>query len=272
MSSAAFSEHAPASSLTSRFLSHFDIHQAVSPELLDDAYRLRYSVLCREFALPLPSHNGRERDQFDRQARHCVLVHRRTNRCAGYIRLLVPYARESGMDLPFIDHLNRDDGAGLLHPSQLAPGSFCEISRCVVAAPFRQRIGERLSPQGQLSTRTQLSSTRKSAESDPKQPNTGQDEEQRLLPSVALGLHMAALSFFLRENRGLIFMVGGLPTILRLAQMGVYFTRVSDPPPGASKDAVYFATRDSLLLDLEQLPPHYLQLFKTIDEHLLAAS
>ena len=56
-----------------KFKEYFELAQALSPESKDEVYRLRHRVYCDELGFERPSHDGRERDEFDDQSRHLLL-------------------------------------------------------------------------------------------------------------------------------------------------------------------------------------------------------
>src|SRR5574338_334496 len=62
------------------YSSYFDVVRADTPDLVSEALRLRYQVYCVENPFEDPSEHpdGLERDRYDAQAAHCLLLHRPT--------------------------------------------------------------------------------------------------------------------------------------------------------------------------------------------------
>ncbi|MGH8567684.1 MAG: GNAT family N-acyltransferase, partial [Gammaproteobacteria bacterium] len=81
--------------LLTHFRKYFEILRADTPDLLEEAFRLRYEVYCGEGCLPgfdpLDYPDGLERDIYDYEHRsvHCLLRHRSTGSNAGTVRLVL---------------------------------------------------------------------------------------------------------------------------------------------------------------------------------------
>ena len=70
----------------------FDVVDANTPELLEEAHRLRFQVYCVENPYESPeSHpGGLEADEFDSHSAHVLLRHRATDTYVGTVRLILP--------------------------------------------------------------------------------------------------------------------------------------------------------------------------------------
>jgi N-acyl amino acid synthase of PEP-CTERM/exosortase system len=70
----------------------FKVIPASSPELLDQAYRLRYQVYCRERVYEAADEHPhqRETDEFDSRSVHSLLVNRGNGNVTGTVRLILP--------------------------------------------------------------------------------------------------------------------------------------------------------------------------------------
>ncbi|MGH8469966.1 MAG: PEP-CTERM/exosortase system-associated acyltransferase [Gammaproteobacteria bacterium] len=140
--------------LVAHFNQYFEIVPADTPDLLEQAFRLRYQVYCHEGCLPgfdpLDYPDGLERDIYDYEHRsvHCLLRHRPTGANAGTVRLVL--ADRVRPDAPFPievaagEHIDRD----YLSKFYAARGTIAECSRFIVARPFRSRRGEQQWPDG----------------------------------------------------------------------------------------------------------------------------
>ena len=166
------------------FRQYFEIVPADTPDLLEQAFRLRYQVYCQEGRLPgfdpLDYPDGLERDIYDDEHRsvHCLLRHRPTGTDAGTVRLVL--ADRVRPDAPFPievaagEHVDRD----YLSKFCAARGTIAECSRFILARRFRSRRGEQQWPDGL-------------AEED-LNADRGSDEH-RVLPHPILGLIKAAM-------------------------------------------------------------------------------
>jgi len=140
--------------LVTHFNQYFEIVPADTPDLLEQAFRLRYQVYCQEGCLPgfdpLDYPDGLERDIYDYEHRsaHCLLRHRHTGANAGTVRLVL--ADRVRPDAPFPievaagEQIDRD----YLGTFCAARGTIAECSRFIVARRFRSRRGEQQWPDG----------------------------------------------------------------------------------------------------------------------------
>ena len=125
---------------------------ADTPDLVDQAFRLRYQVYCQEGLLPgfnpLDYPDGLERDVYDARSVHCLLRHRPTGTNAGTVRLV--HADRVRPDAPFPievaagEQIDRD----YLSKFCAARGTIAECSRFILASRFRSRRGEHQWPDG----------------------------------------------------------------------------------------------------------------------------
>src|SRR6516164_6190321 len=76
---------------------HFDVIRAANPQLVREAYRLRYQVYCVEnpFEDPEQHISACESDDEDDRSIHTLLLHRRTGEIAGTTRVILPNQRRS---------------------------------------------------------------------------------------------------------------------------------------------------------------------------------
>lgn len=126
--------------LVSRFEETYEVLMADTPELLDEVYRLRFHVLCIQekgpglFAEDYP--DGRETDEYDQQAVHCLLRHRPTGKPVGTARLILTYSGNSGSLLPIERDLADTFYPHVLDPRTLPRGTVAEISRLIITRAF----------------------------------------------------------------------------------------------------------------------------------------
>jgi N-acyl amino acid synthase of PEP-CTERM/exosortase system len=133
----------PTQDFGASYTNYFDLLRADTPELLDEAYRLRYQVYCVEHAFENPAEhsNGRETDVDDDRSVHALLVHRRTGTYAGTVRVILPSHHEPHRVLPIQRILpSQERGAAEYFPR----ATTAEISRFLVSKEFHRRRGEEL--------------------------------------------------------------------------------------------------------------------------------
>ncbi|MGH8589090.1 MAG: PEP-CTERM/exosortase system-associated acyltransferase [Gammaproteobacteria bacterium] len=170
--------------LVTHFNQYFEIVRADTPELLEQAFRLRYQVYCQEALLPgfdpLDYPDGLERDIYDYEHRsvHCLLRHRPTGINAGTVRLVLadPVQPDALFPVEAVagDQIDRD----YLSKHCADRGTIAECSRFILARRFRSRRGEHLWPDGLAEEG--LDAYRES-------------DERRVLPHPVLGLIKAAM-------------------------------------------------------------------------------
>ena len=79
------------------------VELVTTPDVLDQAYRLRHQVYCVEHDF-LTGQNGVERDEYDEFSNHAVVRWRKSREIVGTVRLVLPKVPVSGDDYP-IQHL-----------------------------------------------------------------------------------------------------------------------------------------------------------------------
>ncbi len=120
------------------FNQYFEMVPALSDDLKNEVYKLRFQVYCKEteFEDPLKHQSGFEYDEFDDQSIHYLIRHRKTNSYAATTRLILPNKKDLDRPFPAELHSTIDNTEALkdVPRSQLA-----EISRFCVSKDFKQR-------------------------------------------------------------------------------------------------------------------------------------
>jgi N-acyl amino acid synthase of PEP-CTERM/exosortase system len=131
--------------LLSVFDKYFEVITADSPELLEELFRLRYTVMCIEKRLPgfEPLHypDGMETDDYDRHSHHILLKHRPSGSFIGGARLIFPDPSNPSKPFPVEQHTQID--SVLIDISKLPRRQTVEISRFIVLGKFSRRREER---------------------------------------------------------------------------------------------------------------------------------
>lgn len=123
------------------FDQYFYIQLADTPDLLDRVFQLRFEVYCEEFKYERADvfPKGRESDEYDPKAQHCLLIHRSTGQSAGCARLILPNTKSDDL-LPF-DQVAQgafdEAGSQLYLRYRHCAG---EMSRFAVRQNFRRRL------------------------------------------------------------------------------------------------------------------------------------
>jgi N-acyl amino acid synthase of PEP-CTERM/exosortase system len=131
--------------LIDAFDEYFEIITVNSPELLEESFRLRHTVLCIEARLPgfnvedYP--DGRETDEFDHHSHHLLLKHRPSNSFIGGARLIRPDPLNLQAPLPIEQHTLID--SELLDTNNLSRQNAAEISRFLLLGKYSRRREER---------------------------------------------------------------------------------------------------------------------------------
>ena len=131
--------------MLSAFDEYFEIITADTPELLEEVFRLRYTVLCVEAHAPgfEATHypDGMETDDYDCHAHHILLKHRPSGKFIGSARLIFPDPSNPAKPFPLEQHTQVDPA--LIDPSELSRQRTVEISRFVLLGKFSRRREER---------------------------------------------------------------------------------------------------------------------------------
>jgi N-acyl amino acid synthase of PEP-CTERM/exosortase system len=136
----------PLPDLGERFRQRFELTAALEHAAIEQVFRIRHDVYCRDLGWEPVRADGREVDEFDAHSFHCLLRTRDTAEPVGCARLILTRPEDPGHPLPFedscIDVLDRS----LADPQRMPRGSLGEVSRLAVLKSYRRRKGEDLAP------------------------------------------------------------------------------------------------------------------------------
>lgn len=201
--------------LLDRFRSGFRFRLATSDEDKRRIYRLRHEIYCEELGYEEPSdaHERLEYDEYDERSLHCLIEHRRTEKTAGCMRLVLPSIGDDCLEtrLPLQSYAGQSLSHSALHPALFAKDEICEVSRLAISRPFRKRSVKDEVEAGAKFTLLEFT----------------QDEKQTF-PVIIVGLFLATYALVGMTNRRHVFamMEPKLPRLL--AMSGFYFTNVGD--------------------------------------------
>lgn len=212
------------------FHRYFEIVPATSDALRDEVFRIRYDVYCDELGWEEQDRypDGREMDEYDRHAFHCLLLHKPSATYAGCVRLVHLPRDEPGIVLPF-----EDACAGRLYPEadaifQRGRDGVGEISRLAVRSRFRRRENEHHAPEGQLP--------------DPEGPR----DPRRKTPPISMGLYLAAACSGLTTGKHGVFALMEPKLARRLRGFGIHFHQVGDGIEHRGLRAPFYISREDL--------------------------
>ena len=124
------------------FNQFFELTPALDEASLDQVYRIRHDVYCRDLGWEPVREDGRETDEFDRHSFHCLLRRRGTGEPVGCTRLILPRPEDPAYPLPFEDSCREVLDRSLADPARLPRNTLGEVSRLAVLSSYRQRKGE----------------------------------------------------------------------------------------------------------------------------------
>lgn len=199
-------------SLLQHFNQYFEFRPAYSPEDKSKAYHLRYQVYCEEFgfedAASFP--DKQEKDQFDENAEHMIMLHRESGLTAGCFRMVFADPIRNPQGLPIQHYCQSAVDPRLFEFSQQDPEHYVEVSRLAVHERFRRRTSERLTPTAV--GRTDFESLSK----------------QRDFPYIPLSMFLAVSA--LSEVNGMEYVVVMMePRLARLLKLcGIHFQSIGN--------------------------------------------
>lgn len=134
--------HSGKRDLGKSFQQLFELAPAFDAASLDQVFRIRHDVYCRELGWEPVREDGRETDEFDRHSFHCLLRRRDTGEPVGCTRLILARPEDPGDPLPFERSCSRAIDRRLADPARMPRNTLGEVSRLAVLSSFRQRQGE----------------------------------------------------------------------------------------------------------------------------------
>lgn len=128
--------------ITDHFNEYFEMVPAISDDLKNEVYKLRYQVYCIEngdktgFKLPLDHPEGLEFDDYDYRSVHYLIRHRKSGDYAATVRLILPDADNPNKLFP-LEHYCEINNLAVIQP--INRRHLGEISRLCISKAFKQR-------------------------------------------------------------------------------------------------------------------------------------
>jgi len=232
------------------FCKYFYLLPANTTELREQVFRLRYEVYVREFAYESEksSPNQLERDAYDEQSRHCLLIHRPTGLPAGCVRIVLTNPNDRMAPLPFERYCHNALHQQAFNSFAVNRETLCEVSRLAVPAHFRRRVGDSL---GGGSTQHD--------------PSGLHDREREGFPLVPVSLFLAAASISVASgcHHNIAMMEPRLARMTR--RFGLPFRQIGDLIDYHGPRAPYYIQREGLFAAIS---PDIYRLLLLIDQQL----
>lgn len=124
------------------FSQMFELIPALDDAALEQVYRIRHDVYCRDLGWEPVRADGRESDEYDAHSFHCLLRRRGSGEPVGCTRLVVARPDDPSYPLPFERSCAEVLDRGLADPARLPRQTIGEVSRLAVLNTYRQRKGE----------------------------------------------------------------------------------------------------------------------------------
>jgi len=177
---------------------------------------------------------GREVDEFDARARHCLILHRATGQYAGCVRLVLADPEQPEAPFPFERFCRESVQNEIIDPSRLPRHKIGEISRLAVISAFRKRRGEMEAPYGIAAQQKRLN-----------------DPERRHFPSIPIGLYFAVTAIGLLENLDGVFAMMEPRLARHLRHVGIEFSQLGPVVEYHGPRAPFYISRESLFTTLK---------------------
>ncbi len=234
-------------SLADHFKEYFSLQKALTDDLKNKVYQLRYDVYCTEFQYEKNCPEHLEIDSFDAYSQHILIKHNRSERFAGCVRLVTPPANNLSAPFPFEECcLGSVDTQQFTRIAEGGREFIGEISRLAVHRDFRRRPGESSNPYGANMSQNTL-------------PTSA--DEQRLFPFISVSLYLASAAIALdKELKYVIVMME--PRLARLlARFGIRFARIGKEMEYHGLRAMFYIDKNMLF---DNLKPDLLELFNLV--------
>jgi len=173
----------------------FEAVAADTHSLLQECFRVRYQVYCKErgFVLAADHPDGLERDAYDDRSLHALLRYQVTGEVIGTVRL-IPGA--AGQSMPMYSVLQRSG----FDMTALPPAAqTIEVSRFAISKEFRRRVGDAVY----------------------RSPTTANLSARRVIPHITLSLMM--MIFRMSASPGIEYFCALMePSLIRLlSRLGI---------------------------------------------------
>jgi N-acyl amino acid synthase of PEP-CTERM/exosortase system len=208
------------------FYTKFNLEIATTPQLREEAYRIRYQVYCEDLQYE-PSDrfpDKMEIDVYDKQSIILLLLHKESQSYAGCVRLIIPQPQR--LSLPFELACSYKISKDIIDLNQISRNSMFEVSRLAATSAFRKRKGESQTTDG-LSINSEIRA-----------------EERRGFPIVPLSLYLGVLGIMLESNLEHLFTMMEPRLARHLKYVGFHFHQIGDLVDYHGRRGPFYIHRD----------------------------
>jgi N-acyl amino acid synthase of PEP-CTERM/exosortase system len=134
-----------AQNLQDLFYKYFEVlTDTDTPDVVDEAQKLRYQVYCKETGFEDASQfpDEKEVDSYDSRSVHSIIRHRETGIVAATVRLVLPNTSDPGQSYPIEEHCSQSFEKAGLNKDDLPRNTLAELSRFGISKDFKRRLGE----------------------------------------------------------------------------------------------------------------------------------
>ena len=189
---------------------YFEIVLALTPELQDEVFRIRHTVYCEELKFEPVRPDGRETDQYDAHALHCLIRNVHTGEFAGCTRLVLPQPGNPLALLPFEKTCADTIDRSIVDPLRLPRSAIAEVSRLAIVAKYRRRKADERNVRG-LSDESF---------GDAKRPR---------FPYIPVGLYLGTIELALRHGIDTLFVLTEPRLAHQFSRLGAKVTQIGGP-------------------------------------------
>lgn len=234
--------------ITSSFSKYFYVTEANTDELKRRVFNVRYQVYVEEFAYEREEDcpGQMERDDYDAQSRHCLLVHKATGLAAGCVRLVLPNPDTPAAPLPFERFCSFALSPDTLRFLDRQRCNHGEFSRLAVISHFRRRKTDEKAPVSLP---------------EPEAEAVGRDS----FPFIPVSLFLAALCMLLNSplDHGFAMMEPRLSRLLK--RFGIVFDLAGEVVDYHGPRGPFLLSRPNIIPNLR---PDVYELMRLIDQQL----
>lgn len=221
-------------SLADLFETHFEVVPADQEHMREKVFRIRHQVYCEELGFEPHRDDLLEQDEFDKNAIHCLLLHKRSQTYVGCVRLVLADSHAPEFGFPFEQVCGDSIRWTFDHSIGKGRKRYGEISRLAITANFRRPRNSLASLNGTL-------------------PNVAARDEEamRLFPSVAVGLYLAVAAMGLSEGLDGVFAMMEPRLARQLSRFGIRCQPAGDAVEHRGTRVPYFISCHTLLDNLK---------------------
>jgi len=219
------------SNLADLFETHFEVVPAEQAHMLEKVFRIRHQVYCEELGFEPHHADQLEQDEFDKNAIHCLLLHKPSQTYVGCVRLVLADSHAPELGFPFEQVCGRSPRWEL---DQAGRKRYGEISRLAITANFRR-------PRNFVAAAEGLRAL----------PDVRDEESRRLFPSIAVGLYLAVAAMGLGKGLDGVFAMMEPRLARQLSHFGIHCEQAGDAVEHRGTRVPYFISRNSLLDNLK---------------------